>query len=272
MALIAVGCDKGSPGATTTALALAAAWPRPVLLAETDPSGGCLIYRLHTGGRLLDPRTGLDSLAATTAAAEALTAALICARTQRADALAVLLGPANEDQGAILAPLWPRLGPALARHTDRVGTPIDVIADLGRLSHTSPALELLPYAARTVLVTRTGTENLAHLRDRALNLAAWRAARTLPPATPAVVLITSRTDAERAAANVHQLFARAGLPVHLPGALPVDPAGAAAVGATRRGGTDLERAAAGLAARLLTPLPRPRPTAAARPQPTGGIR
>jgi hypothetical protein len=270
MALIVVGCDKGSPGASTTALALAAAWPRPVLLAETDPSGSCLIYRLRTGGQLLDPRTGLASLA--TATAGALTSALVGAHTQRADTLAVLLGPANQDQGAILAPLWPRLGPALANHTDHVGTPINVIADLGRLSHTSPALELLPHAARTVLVTRTGTENLAHLRDRALYLAAWRAARALPPAAPAVVLIASRHDAERAAAAVHQLFARAGLPVHLPGALPLDPAAAAAISTGRRRRTDLERAAAALAARLLTPPPRPRPAAASRPQPTGGIR
>lgn len=268
MALIVVACDKGAPGVTTTALALAAAWPRPVLLAETDPSGGCLIYRLHHGGLLLDPRTGLSSLATAT---DAPTPALLAAHTQRAHTLAVLLGPANQDQAAILAPLWPRLGPALARHADPASTPIDVIADCGRLGHTSPALELLAHAARTVLVTRTGTENLAHLRDRALYLAAWRAARTLPPVAPAVVLLAARKDAEHAAAAVHQLFARAGLPVHLPGALPLDPAGAAALGAARRGRTDLERAAAALAGRLLS---APPPASAALPHlhPTGRTR
>ena len=45
MALIAVAADKGAPGVTTTALALAAVWPRPVLLAECDPAGGDLVYR-----------------------------------------------------------------------------------------------------------------------------------------------------------------------------------------------------------------------------------
>jgi len=43
MALIAIAADKGSPGVTTTSVALAAVWPRPVLLAECDPSGGDLV-------------------------------------------------------------------------------------------------------------------------------------------------------------------------------------------------------------------------------------
>src|ERR1700733_5524315 len=51
MALIAVAADKGAPGVTTTALSLAAVWPRPVLLAECDPAGGDLVYRLPAPGR-----------------------------------------------------------------------------------------------------------------------------------------------------------------------------------------------------------------------------
>jgi hypothetical protein len=42
MALIALAADKGSPGVTTAAVALAAVWPRRVRLAETDPAGGDL--------------------------------------------------------------------------------------------------------------------------------------------------------------------------------------------------------------------------------------
>src|SRR5258708_11342673 len=64
MALIAIAADKGAPGVTTTALALAAVWPRPVLLAECDPAGGDLVYRLPAAdGSRLDPRRGLLSLA-----------------------------------------------------------------------------------------------------------------------------------------------------------------------------------------------------------------
>src|SRR5215217_7772269 len=43
--LIAIASMKGSPGATSTSLALAAMWPRPVVLVEADPSGGDLAYR-----------------------------------------------------------------------------------------------------------------------------------------------------------------------------------------------------------------------------------
>ena len=64
MALIAIASDKGAPGVTTAALALAAVWPRPVLLAECDPAGGDLVYRFPAlGGGHLDPRRGVLSLA-----------------------------------------------------------------------------------------------------------------------------------------------------------------------------------------------------------------
>src|SRR5260370_29129782 len=62
MALIAVAADKGAPGVTTASVALAAVWPRPVLLAECDPAGGDIVYRLPgAGGTRLDPRRGLLS-------------------------------------------------------------------------------------------------------------------------------------------------------------------------------------------------------------------
>src|SRR5581483_7650817 len=64
MALIAVTADKGAPGVTTASVALAAVWPRPVLLAEADPAGGDLMYRLPAAsGGQLDPGRGLLSLA-----------------------------------------------------------------------------------------------------------------------------------------------------------------------------------------------------------------
>ena len=37
MAMICLVSAKNSPGVTTTAVALAEVWPRPVLLAECDP-------------------------------------------------------------------------------------------------------------------------------------------------------------------------------------------------------------------------------------------
>src|SRR2546423_15418228 len=64
MALIAIASDKGAPGVTTAALALAAVRPRPVLLAECDPAGGDPVYRFPAvDGGHLDPRRGVLSLA-----------------------------------------------------------------------------------------------------------------------------------------------------------------------------------------------------------------
>ena len=266
MALILVTCDKGSPGATTTALALAAAWPRPVMLAETDPSGGDLVYRLRAAGALLDSRAALSSLA-TAVADSAPSPDVIAAHTQRADGgLPVLLGPPNQDQAAILAPLWPVLGPALARHTDTRGQTLDVIADCGRLTHDSPALALLPYAARTVMVTRTSTESLAHLRDRAAHLAAWRAAARMPPSPPAVVIIGERKDASRTATALRHVFAHAGLSVQIAGTLPLDPLAVRVPPVVNRGRSDFERAARDLAAHLLPSSRAPRAELTGRPR------
>ena len=53
MSLICLASAKGSPGVTTTALALAAAAPtdggRRKLLLEADPSGGTLAIRYQLG-------------------------------------------------------------------------------------------------------------------------------------------------------------------------------------------------------------------------------
>lgn len=40
MALVALVSAKGSPGVTTTALAMTLTWPKPAIAAECDPAGG----------------------------------------------------------------------------------------------------------------------------------------------------------------------------------------------------------------------------------------
>src|SRR5690349_8055088 len=61
MAIIAFVSAKGSPGVTTTALACALSWDRPVLLAECDPAGGDLLAGYL--GKLEIPPMGLLQLA-----------------------------------------------------------------------------------------------------------------------------------------------------------------------------------------------------------------
>src|SRR4051812_5230947 len=50
--LVAVVSSKGSPGASSAALALALAWPRPVVLAELDPRGGDVLWGYGRGQNL----------------------------------------------------------------------------------------------------------------------------------------------------------------------------------------------------------------------------
>src|SRR3954451_17813904 len=40
MAVVALCSASGSPGVTTTAVAMTLNWPRPVLIVEADPTGG----------------------------------------------------------------------------------------------------------------------------------------------------------------------------------------------------------------------------------------
>src|SRR6201996_7081313 len=142
MALIAIAADKGAPGVTTTALALAAVWPRPVLRAECDPAGGDLVSRLPAadGGRL-DPRRGLLSLAV--AARRGLQPHQAWEHVQKLNGgLDVLTGVTNADQGAGLNLLWGPVGRLLAANAQA-----DVIADCGRLGVDGPIYALPAGAA-----------------------------------------------------------------------------------------------------------------------------
>src|SRR5213082_2278010 len=114
MALIAIASDKGAPGVTTAALALAAVWPRPVLLAECDPAGGDLVYRFPAvGGGHLDPRRGVLSLAVV--ARRGMQPQQVWEHVQRLHGgLDVLAGVTNAEQGAGLSLLWGPIGKALA--------------------------------------------------------------------------------------------------------------------------------------------------------------
>jgi hypothetical protein len=167
MGLIVVAADKGAPGVTTTALALAAVWPRPVLLAECDPAGGDIAFRFPAAdGERLDPRRGTLSLAV--AARRGLQPGQVWEHTQKLyGGIDVLLGVTNADQGASLSMFWGQLGQVLAS-VPRA----DVIADCGRLGADGPATDLLAEASRVLLLTRAEVGEVIRLRDRAVALAA----------------------------------------------------------------------------------------------------
>lgn len=161
MALIVLAADKGAPGVTTAATALAAVWPRPVLLAECDPAGGDLAYRLPAAdGGVLNPGKGLLTLGAT--ARRGLEPAHLHEHTQKiVGGLDVLAGLTHGEQAAGLTWIWGPLGRAFS------GVPnADVIADCGRLGAHPEMGDLMAEAALTVLLTRANLDHVAHLRER----------------------------------------------------------------------------------------------------------
>ncbi|MET9758684.1 hypothetical protein ABZ016_06455 [Streptomyces sp. NPDC006372] len=243
MALIALAADKGSPGVTTAAVALSAVWPRRVLLAEADPAGGDLVYRSAAAhGGPLDPNTGMLSIAAT--ARRGLAPDQLWDHVQPlSGGLEVLVGLGISEQAAGLAGLWPTLGHAFSSLADSPHAAADVIADCGRISGDTPAVELFPHASLVLLVSRTEPEALARVRDRAAALAGKlhggpRGAATLANPVIGVVLIADTGTAGKLASQVNDMLVHAQTGARVVGTIADDPAGADQLAGRRRGRLD----------------------------------
>ncbi|EPH39452.1 hypothetical protein ABT390_33145 [Streptomyces aurantiacus] len=243
MALIALAADKGSPGVTTAAVALSAVWPRRVLVAETDPAGGDLVYRSAAAhGGPLNPNTGMLSIAAT--ARRGLVPDQLWDHTQPlSGGLEVLVGLGTSEQAAGLAGIWPTLGRAFAQLADSPHAPADVIADCGRIAGDSPAIELFPHAALVLLISRTEPEAIARVRDRAAALAAKlhggsRGAASLATPLIGVVLIADPANSGKLIHQVNDMLVAAQTGARVVGTLADDPAGADQLAGRKRGRLD----------------------------------
>jgi len=221
MALIAIASDKGAPGVTTAALALAAVWPRPVLLAECDPAGGDLVYRFPAadGGRL-DPRRGVLSLAVI--ARRGMAPHQVWEHVQKLHGgLDVLAGVTNAEQGAGLSLLWGPIGKVLASLPQA-----DVIADCGRLGADGPLYDLLAEATKVVLVTRVHVADVIRLRDRSVAFAAAAQSRGRRGFGVGVVVIADHKRFRAAIGEVQQVLGQGGAPATVLGGIAHDTKGA----------------------------------------------
>ena len=221
MALIAIASDKGAPGVTTAALALAAVWPRPVLLAECDQAGGDLVYRFPAaGGGHLDPRRGVLSLAVV--ARRGMQPQQVWEHVQKLHGgLDVLAGVTNAEQGAGLSLLWGPIGKALA------GLPqADVIADCGRLGADGPLYDLLIEATTVVLVSRVHVADVIRLRDRAAAFAAAAQSRGRRGFGVGVVVVAEHKKFRAALGEVQHVLGQANAPATVLGGIAHDTKGA----------------------------------------------
>ncbi|GAA2132471.1 hypothetical protein [Streptomyces synnematoformans] len=240
MALIAVAADKGAPGVTTTAVALAAVWPRRALLAEADPAGGDLVYRsVGQNGNPLDPNTGMLSLGAT--ARRGIAAEQLWDHAQpMSGGLDVIVGLGNSDQSAGLTRLWPTLGRAFAALAESPHGGADVIADCGRVGAESGTLELFTHAALVLLVARALPEQIARVRDRASSLSArlhgtQRGAAALGTPLIGVLLIAEPSGAAKVAGQVNDMLTASQSGARVLGVVADDVAGAEQLAGRRRG-------------------------------------
>ncbi|MFC3689248.1 hypothetical protein [Aquipuribacter hungaricus] len=164
--------DKGAPGVTTSCLVLALGWPRPVLLAECDPAGADLPWRVNGTSGPLVQGVGMVSLA-TSSRGVAGGHRRVWDHVQRLDGgLSVLVGPQAPEQAEAMGGAWGTIADLLAGVTDPdetagtgVAGEVDVVADCGRLlSRSSPAAAVLQRADLVVLVTRPTVSGVAHAR------------------------------------------------------------------------------------------------------------
>ena len=160
MPLVAVTYVKGRPGATTTALGLAAVAPadsRPVVV-EADPAGGDLMRRLD-----LAATPSLVDLAAAargaTRTGDAFTAGQQTVAIGEVG-VPVVVAPAGGAQTRAALPELTGHGRAVLTTPDRL-----VIADCGRLAPGSAAWPLLRLADVVLVMVRARTDEVAHLRE-----------------------------------------------------------------------------------------------------------
>jgi len=158
VSLIVLAAGKGAPGVSTAATVLAGVWPRAALLAECDPAGGDLLFRLPVeDGAPLAVGRGIISLA--TACRTGAPPQVMAHAQQAAGGLPVLFGPAHPGQAGAIAGCWPMLATAFS---DLAG--VDVLADCGRLEPQPTIGPLLAAAGLVVLVCRAEAAGVWHTR------------------------------------------------------------------------------------------------------------
>lgn len=162
MSLLSVLYVKSRPGATTTALGLAAVLPtlaRPVVV-ECDPAGGDLAAR-H--GLTMSP--GLVELATATRTGSAPSVAEALSRYAQPvrlgdRAVDVVVAPSGGAQTRVALSVLARPGHSVLTTVNRT-----VIADCGRLDFSSAAWPLVGMADAVLVLTRGRLDELAHLRE-----------------------------------------------------------------------------------------------------------
>jgi hypothetical protein len=170
--LICLCSAKGSPGSTTSALALALTWPGEVLLADLDPAGGDVLAGYGRGEIVA---SGLE---------EALLAGRRDGLTRQLDAHLLTLDaegrarllPGLADPAAAGQVDWSRLASSLSTLGESAGA---VLADCGRL-RTEHFPRAVAQQAELVLIVMQSSLRAVHAAVRGVEeLRTWLSPSTL---------------------------------------------------------------------------------------------
>lgn len=235
--LFAVCSDRGAPGSTTTALALAAARGLPAVVVEADPYGGDLALRCRIEGHPMPPTPtvlGLGAGRADRPPAQGQSSVAASQGRYRLDLwhdgshllnslVRVVPGFLTAEQGASVA--WPVVTTTLEAQL----TP--VFADLGRIHSGSPSLPLACAADALIVVCRGDMASVQHMMWRLDHLVPAIAERNGHPPAVIPVVVASQRNGARAAKQVSELLADSPVApaLHGVGWLAWDPAGAHAL-------------------------------------------
>jgi hypothetical protein len=198
--LIAVCSDKGSPGATTTALTLASVWPERAVVVEADPYGGDLAIRLRTpGGATLPEAPTVLSLAAAARTSQSRDLAVRYAQPFTAG-VAVIPGQVSAEQSAGVLD-WEALGSAL------VSSQLPAVVDVGRLHAGSPVAPVAAMADVVVVVGRPDAGSVIRLRERLSRLATGLPSHRGAPARLFAVLVSPSRHGEADVSDLRRILA-----------------------------------------------------------------
>jgi cellulose biosynthesis protein BcsQ len=168
MATIFLCSVAGSPGVTTTAVGLAEAWPRPVILVEADPSKPSSVIPGFMQGQL-DNTRGLLPLAVQ-AQRQGLTNDIfwdqlvpLAQDLERAEGERrkfLLPGMSNVAAAKGMTGLWAELAIVLSQQSD---SGVDVIVDAGRFAAGDARTPLAQMADSVLVLARPTLPDLAAL-------------------------------------------------------------------------------------------------------------
>lgn len=201
---------------TSTALALAAVWPRQVVVLEADPAGGDLAYRCEAAyGGLLYTERGALTLAAAMRDGLADPDAITAQAQLLACGVNVIPGVESVAQARGVGALWSTIAEACQ------GAEVDVIADLGRIDRTSAVMPLAKAATVFLPVAATTFDSVMHLdkglQDLVPALVSDARARIMP-------LLVGRDEyAASDLAELDRVLGTHGLPVSPAMPIPADP-------------------------------------------------